>query len=160
MGKHAPEKLYEIWEVSMECLDISEEIVVPGAVFRETWEAIRRPAQKPAYDSVELGWHAMSVASSKRPAAIYRLAQGPLALNGSRMADLRTGAGCDLQRRYRLRDQDWKVGVGCLLSDFMAARPGPSRTFERHSKRIARGRLIERGQVIGVLTVMPISLGQ
>lgn len=124
MGKRAPDKLRDIWKVSVECLDISREVLVPGKTFREAWEAIRKPAKKAGYDWVELGWHAMGNASPEWPTVIYRPGWGSPALNGSRIGDFVFEEGMTFGNNIDLHDPNWKPDVGCMLSDFMVVRPG------------------------------------
>lgn len=124
MGKKAPDELKDIWKVSLECLDVSREVLVPGKTFREAWEAIRRPAEKAGYDWVELGWHAMGNGSPEFPTIIYRPGWGSPALNGHRIADFVFEEGMTFGNNIDLNNPAWKMDVGCMLSDFMVVRTG------------------------------------
>lgn len=123
MGK-APQELKDIWKVSVECLDVSREVLVPGKTFREAWEAIRRPAERAGYDWVELGWHAMGNGSPEFPTVIYRPGWGSPSLNGHRIADFVFEEGMTFGNNIDLNNPAWKMDVGCMLSDFMVVRPG------------------------------------
>jgi Xaa-Pro aminopeptidase len=124
MGKRAPDKLNDIWKVCIECLDISQEVMVPGMTLREAWERIRRPCEKAGYDFVELGWHGMGNGSPEFPTVIYPPGYGPKTLNGGGIGDFVFEEGMTFGNNIDINDPNWKFDVGCVLSDFMVVRPG------------------------------------
>lgn len=124
VGERVPQRLRDIWEVSLECLDASRESFRPGVTLREAWEAIRRPCERAGMDFVELGFHAMGLASPEFPTVIYRPGYGSPALDGSRVGDLVLEEGMCFGNNIDLHDPAWKPDVGCMLADFMVVRDG------------------------------------
>ena len=124
VGEQVPQRLRDIWDVSIECLDASREAFRPGVTLREAWEAIRRPCERAGMDFVELGFHAMGLASPEFPSVIYRPGYGSPALDGSRIGDLVLEEGMCFGNNIDLHDPAWKPDVGCMLSDFMVVRDG------------------------------------
>lgn len=124
VGERVPPQLRKIWEVSLECLDASREAFRPGVTLREAWEAIRRPCERANLDFVELGFHAMGLASPEFPSVIYRPGFGSPALDGSRVGDLVLEEGMTFGNNIDIHDPSWKSDVGCMLADFMVVRDG------------------------------------
>jgi Xaa-Pro aminopeptidase len=119
IGTPAPQRLKEIFKVCVECLDVSKEQLRAGNRLRDAWTAIRKPAERAGLDFVELGWHAMGVASPEFPTVIYPEGYGGNALNGSGIGDLVFEPGMAFGNNIDLHDPHWKVDVGCMYSDFM-----------------------------------------
>jgi Xaa-Pro aminopeptidase len=124
LGKHVPKELNDIWNVCVECLQISREVMVPGVTFREAWEKIRRPCERAGYDYVELGWHGMGNASPEFPTVIYRPGWGTPQLNGDRIGDLVFEEGMTFGNNIDIHNPAWRFDIGCKLADFMVVRPG------------------------------------
>jgi Xaa-Pro aminopeptidase len=124
VGERVPQQLLDIWQVSLECLDASRDALRPGVTLREAWEAVRRPCDRAGLDFVELGFHAMGLASPEFPTVIYRPGYGSPALDGSRIGDLVLEEGMTFGNNIDLHDPTWKPDVGCMLSDFMVVRDG------------------------------------
>jgi len=122
VGEQVPRQLLDIWDVSWECLEASREHLRAGVTLREAWEAIRRPAERAGYDFVELGFHAMGLASPEFPTVIYRPGFGSRTLNGAGVGDLVLEDGMTFGNNIDLHDPAWKPDVGCMLSDFMVVR--------------------------------------
>jgi Xaa-Pro aminopeptidase len=123
LGKKAPPELLRIWDVSVECLEASQQALVPGRTIREAIELIRKPADKAGLDWVELGFHAMGTASPEFPTVIYPDGFGANSLNGSRIGDFVLEEGMTFGNNIDLHDSRWKPDVGCMLADFMVVRP-------------------------------------
>lgn len=124
MGRPAPRQLKDIWNVCVECLHISREVLVPGKTLREAWEAIRKPCHDAGYDYVELGWHGMGHASPEFPTVIYRPGWGPSFFNGEGIGDFVFEEGMTFGNNIDINNPAWRMDVGCKLSDFMVVRPG------------------------------------
>lgn len=124
VGDRVPRQLQRIWDVAVECLDISQEMMRPGATLREVWEAVRLPAKKAGLEWVELGFHAMGLASPEFPTVVYEPGFGVDTLNGHGIGDLELEAGMTFGNNIDLFDPTWKPDVGCVLSDFMVVREG------------------------------------
>lgn len=123
LGKRAPDPLRRIWDVSVECLEASKSALVAGRTVREAVDMIRKPADKAGLDFVELGFHAMGLASPEFPTVIYREGYGHNALNGFNIGDMQLEEGMAFGNNIDLHDSRWKPDVGCMLSDFMIVRP-------------------------------------
>lgn len=128
IGKGAPQRLREIFKVAVECLDVSREQLRTGNTLRAAWTAIRRPAERAGLDFVELGWHAMGLASPEFPTVIYPEGYGGNALNGHRIGDLVFETGMAFGNNIDLHDPHWKLDVGCMYSDFMIVGPAGAET--------------------------------
>jgi Xaa-Pro aminopeptidase len=124
LGRKAPQELRDIWSVSVECLEASKEALVAGRTIREAVVMIRRPAEKAGLDFVELGFHAMGLASPEFPTVIYREGYGGNTLNGHGIGDFVLEEGMCFGNNIDLHNSRWKPDVGCMLSDFMVVRPG------------------------------------
>jgi Xaa-Pro aminopeptidase len=124
LGKKAPQELLDIWSVSVECLEASKEALVAGRTIREAVAMIRKPAEKAGVDFVELGFHAMGLASPEFPTVIYREGYGGNTLNGHGIGDFVLEEGMCFGNNIDLHNSRWKPDVGCMLSDFMVVRPG------------------------------------
>ena len=124
VGSRVPEGLQRIWDVAVECLDISRDMMRPGVTLGELLEAVRRPAARARLEWVELGFHAMGLASPEFPTVVYESGFGVDTANGSRIADLVLEEGMTLGNNIDLFDPSWKPDVGCMLSDFMVVREG------------------------------------
>lgn len=124
LGKKAPRELLNIWDVSVACLEVSMEALVPGRTIKEAIEMIRRPAIKAGLDWVELGFHAMGTASPELPTVVYEDGYGHDKLNGRAIGDMVLEEGMTFGNNIDLHDSRWKPDVGCMLSDFMVVRPG------------------------------------
>ncbi len=119
IGRSAPQRLKDIYKVCVECLDVSKSELRAGNRFRDAWTAIRKPAERAGLDFVELGWHAMGLASPEFPTVIYPEGFGGNALNGHRIGDLIFEEGMTFGNNIDLHDPHWKIDVGCMFSDFM-----------------------------------------
>jgi Xaa-Pro aminopeptidase len=123
VGDRAPDELRRLWEVGVECLEASETALVAGRTLREAWEIVREPARRHGVDWVELGFHAMGVASPEFPTVVYEEGYGAPTLNGTGIGDLVLEEGMTFGNNIDLHDSTWKVDVGIMLSDFMVVRP-------------------------------------
>lgn len=139
VGDRVPPRLQRIWDVSLECLDVSREVLTPGVTLREAWEAIRKPCERAGLDFVELGFHAMGLASPEFPSVIYRPGFGASALNGSGIGDLVLEEGMTFGNNIDLHDPAWKPDVGCMLADFMVVREGGAELLVGTPREIGRG---------------------
>jgi Xaa-Pro aminopeptidase len=119
IGKGAPQRLKDLFNIAVECLDVSKEQLRAGNTFRAAWTAIRKPAEDAGVDFVELGWHAMGLASPEFPTVIYPEGFGGNALNGHNIGDLVFEEGMTFGNNIDLHDPNWKIDVGCMYSDFM-----------------------------------------
>lgn len=123
LGKRAPDALRRIWDVAIECLEASKSALVAGNTLGEAWRMIRAPARRADIDWVELGFHAMGIASPEFPTVIYEENYGTPALNGHGIEDYVLQEGMTFGNNIDLHDSRWKVDVGVMLSDFMVVRP-------------------------------------
>jgi Xaa-Pro aminopeptidase len=124
VGKRVPRELQRIWDVAIECLDVSQEMMRPGVTIRELWEAIRRPAARAGLAWVELGFHAMGLTSPDFPTVVYESGFGLGTANGSKIGELELQEGMTFGNNIDLFDPSWKPDVGCVLSDCMVVREG------------------------------------
>lgn len=124
VGREAPAELRKIWDVSVECLEASKKALVAGRTIREAVAMIREPVERIGYDFVELGFHAMGLASPEFPTVIYREGYGYDATNGSKIGDFVLEEGMCFGNNIDVHNARWKPDVGCMLSDFMVVRPG------------------------------------
>jgi Xaa-Pro aminopeptidase len=124
LGRRAPQELLDIWKVSVECLEASKEALTAGRTIREAVAMIRKPAEQAGLDFVELGFHAMGLASPEFPTVIYREGYGGNSLNGHGIGDMLLEEGMAFGNNIDLHNARWKPDVGCMLSDFMIVRPG------------------------------------
>ena len=122
LGKRAPKELLDIWAASVECLEASKESLIAGRTIREAVAMIRKPAERAGLDFVELGFHAMGLASPEFPTVIYREGFGSNALNGHSIGDMVLEEGMAFGNNIDLHNSRWKPDVGCMLSDFMVVR--------------------------------------
>jgi Xaa-Pro aminopeptidase len=122
IGKKPPKQLIDLYEVSVECLDVSAEVLKVGNTLRQAWEAIRAPAEKAGFDWVELGFHAMGLGSPETPTVVYREGYGSNALNGKHLEDFVLQEGMCFGNNIDLYDPKWKIDVGTMLADFMVVR--------------------------------------
>jgi Xaa-Pro aminopeptidase len=122
LGKRAPKELLDIWAASVECLEASKEALIAGRTIREAVAMIRKPAERAGLDFVELGFHAMGLASPEFPTVIYRERFGSNALNGHSIGDMVLEEGMAFGNNIDLHNSRWKPDVGCMLSDFMVVR--------------------------------------
>jgi Xaa-Pro aminopeptidase len=123
LGKKAPQELLDIWAVSVECLEASKQALTAGRTIREAVAMIRKPAEKAGLDFVELGFHAMGLASPEFPTVIYREGYGGNTLNGHGIGDFVLEEGMCFGNNIDLHNSRWKPDVGTMLSDFMVVRP-------------------------------------
>jgi Xaa-Pro aminopeptidase len=124
LGKKAPQELLDIWAVSVDCLEASKQALSAGHTIREAVAMIRKPAEKAGLDFVELGFHAMGLASPEFPTVIYREGYGGNTLNGHGIGDFVLEEGMCFGNNIDLHNSRWKPDVGTMLSDFMIVRPG------------------------------------
>lgn len=124
VGTRVPPQLQRIWDVAVECLDISQQMMRPGVTVREFLEALRRPVAKAGLEWVELGFHAMGLVSPEFPTVVYEPGFGLDTANGSKIGDLELEEGMTFGNNIDLFDPTWKPDVGCMLSDFMVVREG------------------------------------
>ena len=119
LGKTPPRQLMRLWEVSWECLEASKRALVAGRTLREAWTLIRQPAKDAGLDWVELGFHAMGLASPEWPSVVYPEGYGISTANGEGIGDLVLEEGMAFGNNIDLHDSTWKPDVGCMLADFM-----------------------------------------
>ena len=124
VGSRVPPRLQRIWDVAIECLDASQDMMRPGVTVRELVDAIRRPAAKAGLEWVELGFHAMGLVSPDFPTVVYEPGFGLGTANGSKIDELELEEGMTFGNNIDLFDPSWKPDVGCVLSDFMVVREG------------------------------------
>jgi len=124
VGSRVPTQLQRIWDVAVECLDISQDMMRPGVTVKELLEALRRPVVKAGLEWVELGFHAMGLVSPEFPTVVYEPGFGFDTANGSKIGDLTLEEGMTFGNNIDLFDPNWKPDVGCMLSDFMVVREG------------------------------------
>lgn len=124
VGSRVPAQLQRIWDVAVECLDISQDMMRPGVTVKELLEALRRPVVKAGLEWVELGFHAMGLVSPEFPTVVYEPGFGFDTANGSKIGDLTLEEGMTFGNNIDLFDPNWKPDVGCMLSDFMVVREG------------------------------------
>ena len=124
LGKNPPKELRRIWDVSVECLEASKQALTAGRTIGDAVAMIRAPADKAGLDWVELGFHAMGVASPEFPTVVYRNGYGQPTMNAARIEDFVLEEGMCFGNNIDLHDSRWKPDVGCMLSDFMVVRPG------------------------------------
>lgn len=124
IGSRVPPQLQRIWDVAVECLDISQQMMRPGVAIRELLEALRRPVAKAGLEWVELGFHAMGLVSPEFPTVVYEPGFGLDTANGSKIGELELEEGMTFGNNIDLFDPNWKPDVGCMLSDFMVVREG------------------------------------
>lgn len=124
VGSRVPPRLHRIWDVAIECLDISQDMMRPGVTVGEVLRALRKPVDKAGLGWVELGFHAMGLASPEFPTVVYERGYGLDTANGSRIENLELEAGMTFGNNIDLFDPNWKPDVGCVLSDFMVVRDG------------------------------------
>ena len=124
VGRTVPDRLQRIWDVSLECLDASQQMMRPGVTVNELLEALRRPAARAGLDWVELGFHAMGLVSPEFPTVVYESGFGISTADGSRIGDLELQEGMTFGNNIDLFDPTWKPDVGCMLSDCMVVREG------------------------------------
>jgi Xaa-Pro aminopeptidase len=123
LGKTPPPKLVDLYKVSVECLDISKEVFRVGNTLGEVWRAIRKPADKAGYEWVELGFHAMGLASPEAPTVVYKEGFGLPSGNGHQLDNFVLEEGMCFGNNIDLFDPSWKPDVGTMLADFMVVRP-------------------------------------
>ena len=124
VGRAVPPQLQRIWDVAIECLDVSQEMFRPGVTVREFLEALRRPVEKAGLDWVELGFHGMGLVSPEFPTVVYEPGYGLPTANGGKIGDLVLEEGMTFGNNIDLFDPSWKPDVGVVLSDFMVVREG------------------------------------
>jgi Xaa-Pro aminopeptidase len=124
VGKKVPDQLLRLWDVAWECLEASKTALTTGRTIREALHILREPARKADVDWVELGFHAMGLASPEFPTVVYEDGWGNKTLNGHNIGDLVLETGMTFGNNLDLHDSTWKPDVGVMLSDFMVVRPG------------------------------------
>ena len=122
VGDAAPPQLGRIWDVAIECLDASRKALVAGNTIGEAVRMIREPCKRAGMDYVELGFHAMGLASPEFPTVIYEEGYGYDATNGRGIGDLVLEEGMCFGNNLDIHDPSWKPDVGVKLSDFMVVR--------------------------------------
>lgn len=137
--ERVPQELDRLFKVAVECLDASRDVLVPGTTMREAWEAIRKPAARAGVDWVELGWHAMGLASPEFPTVVYQPGFGSRTLNGDGIGDLVLEEGMTVGNNIDLHDRGWKSDVGVMYADFMVVRPGGAELLVNTPREIGIG---------------------
>ena len=122
IGSEPPAELMKIWDVSVEALEASRKALTVGRTIAEAVAMIREPVERAGYDFVELGFHAMGLASPEFPTVIYRNGYGYASTNGERIGDLVLEEGMCFGNNIDVHNARWKPDVGCMLSDFMVVR--------------------------------------
>jgi len=139
VGRRPPTALTDIFNVCVECLDASREALKVGNTLRDAWETIRKPAENSGHDFVELGFHAMGLASPEFPSVVYKPGYGSNALNGHKIGDLVLEEGMCFGNNIDLFDPNWKCDVGCMYADFMVVRPGGAELLINTPREIGIG---------------------
>lgn len=140
LGAKPPRELERIWNVSVECLDASREALVPGRTIREAIEMIRKPCKDAGLDFIELGFHAMGLASPEFPTVVFRDGIGTNTANGHKIGELVLEEGMAFGNNIDLFDPSWKPDVGCMLADFMVVRAGGAELLVDTPRTIGLGR--------------------
>lgn len=122
VGDTPPPELQRIWDVTIESLDASKKALVAGNTIGEAVRMIREPCKRAGMDYVELGFHAMGLASPEFPTVIYENGYGYDSTNGSKIDSLVLEEGMCFGNNLDIHDPRWKPDVGCKLSDFMVVR--------------------------------------
>jgi Xaa-Pro aminopeptidase len=124
VGPRVPSGLRKLFDVALECFDASKAALVPGKTIAEAIAEIRRPADKAGINWVELGFHAMGLASPEFPTVVYDDGYGSRSLNGSGIGHLVLEEGMHFGNNIDLHDQAWKSDVGIMYGGSMVVRPG------------------------------------
>lgn len=120
IGRRAPAQLRAIFDVCVETLHVSQDVLRPGVTLREAWTAIRGPVEKAGMDFVELGFHGHGLASPEFPTVVHRPDQGgPPSMDGTGIGDLVIRAGMVFCNNIDVFDPRWKRDVGCMYGDTM-----------------------------------------
>jgi len=122
VGERPPPQLQRLWDIALECLDASRTALTAGRTIREALAILREPARKAEVDWVELGFHAMGLASPEFPTVVYEDGFGNPTLNGHNIGDFVLEEGMTFGNNLDLHDSAWKPDVGVMLSDFMVVR--------------------------------------
>jgi Xaa-Pro aminopeptidase len=138
VGQRAPDQLRRLWDVAVECLEASRTALSTGRTIREALEILRAPARKADLDWVELGFHAMGLASPEFPTVVYEDGWGNKTLNGHHIGDIVLETGMTFGNNVDLHDSTWKPDVGVVLSDFMVVRPDQAECLVNTPRELAQ----------------------
>lgn len=139
VGPRVPAPLHRLFDVALECFEASKAALVPGKTVAEAIAEIRRPAAAAGIDWVELGFHAMGLASPEFPTVVYADGYGSPSLNGSGIGDLVLEAGMHFGNNIDLHDQSWKSDVGIMYGGSMIVREGGAEVLVDPPKGIGVG---------------------
>jgi len=124
VGPRPPAGLQRLFDVALECYEASRVAFQPGNTLRDAVAAIRKPAARAGIDWVELGFHAMGLASPEFPTIVLQPGYGTPTLSGDRIGDLRLEEGMVFGNNFDLFDPSWRADVGVMYGGCMVVRPG------------------------------------
>ncbi|GAA0935209.1 M24 family metallopeptidase [Pseudonocardia zijingensis] len=124
IGPRVPEPLYRLFDVALECFEASRTALVPGKTIDEALREIRKPAADAGIDWIELGFHAMGLASPEFPTVVYAPGYGSNSLNGAGIGHLVLEEGMHFGNNIDLHDRSWRSDVGLMYGGSMVVRPG------------------------------------
>jgi Xaa-Pro aminopeptidase len=136
IGPRVPSELRRLFDVALECFEASKSALVPGKTIAEAIAEIRRPAARAGINWVELGFHAMGLASPEFPTVVYDDGYGSGSLNGAGIGHLVLEEGMHFGNNIDLHDQSWKSDVGIMYGGSMAVRPGGAEVLVDPPKEI------------------------
>ncbi|GAA4701655.1 hypothetical protein GCM10023215_45770 [Pseudonocardia yuanmonensis] len=124
IGSRVPDPLCRLFDVALECFEASRAALVPGRTIDEALREIREPADRAGVNWIELGFHAMGLASPEFPTVVYQPGFGSDSLNGARIGHLVLEEGMHFGNNIDLHDQSWRSDVGLMYGGSMVVRPG------------------------------------
>lgn len=139
VGPAVPQPLHRLFDVARECFEASRAALVPGKTIAEAVAEIREPAERAGVNWIELGFHAMGLASPEFPTVVYDHGYGANSLNGFRIGDLLLEEGMHFGNNIDLHDQGWRSDVGIMYGGSMVVRPGGAEVLVDPPKEIGIG---------------------
>ncbi|MGO4247573.1 M24 family metallopeptidase [Paenarthrobacter sp. RAF54_2] len=136
VGPRVPPALLRLFDVALECFEASKSALVPGKTIAEAVAEIRKPAAKAGVNWVELGFHAMGLASPEFPTVVYDDGYGSRSLNGSGIGHLVLEEGMHFGNNIDLHDQSWKSDVGIMYGGSMIVRRGGAEVLVNPPKEL------------------------
>lgn len=122
-----PQALHDIWDVCLECHEISLDVMRPGARLEDVWQALREPAESAGMDYVELGFHGHGLGSPEFPTTVYPqestsvypdgLPKHPM--SGAKTEDFELKKGMVFGTQYDLFDPEFRNDVGLQYGDML-----------------------------------------